>query len=87
MKTLVYEKRLKENKVNIVNLGEGKYRVDITIYSGLEGEGDDDSLLDVSMYVPDIIQAEVIKRSFINNPAKLYEKVAQALTEDVDFVD
>ena len=87
MKTLIYEKRLKENKVNIVNLGGGKYRVDITIYSGLEGEGDNDSLLDVSMYVPDIIQAEVIKRSFLNNPTKLYENVAQALTEDVTFVD
>lgn len=87
MKTLVYKKRLRENKVSIVNLGGEKYRVDITIYSGLEGEGENDSLLDVSMYVPDIIQAEVIKRSFLNNPSKLYENVAQALTEDVDFVD
>jgi len=87
MKTLVYEKRLKENKVVINNTEDGKYRVDITIYSMIEGEDSDDSLLDISISVPDMIQAQTVKRSFLNNPAKLYQNVIDALTGEVEFKD
>lgn len=87
MKTLVYEKRLKENKVVINNTEDGKYRVDITIYSMIEGEDSDDSLLDISISVPDMLQAQTVKRSFLNNPAKLYQNVIDALTGEVEFKD
>lgn len=87
MKTLLYEKRLRETRVNINRTEDGKYRVDIKVLSMLPGEGEDDSLLDLSMYVPDMTQAEVVKRSFLNNPSRLYQNVVDALTEETEFVD
>lgn len=87
MKTLLYEKRLRETRVNINRTEDGKYRVDIKVLSMLPGEGEEDSLLDLSMYVPDMTQAEVVKRSFLNNPSHLYQNVVDALTEETEFVD
>ncbi len=82
MLTLLYEKRKKENHVEITKLSDKRYRLDITMYSGMEK---DDELLKVSVYVTDAVQAEAMKNSFINNPVTLYEKVIEGLTSNPDF--
>lgn len=82
MLTLLYEKRKKENHVEIAKLSDKRYRLDITMYSGMEK---DDELLKVSVYVTDAVQAEAMKNSFINNPVTLYEKVIEGLTSNPDF--
>lgn len=82
MLTLLYEKRKKENHVEITKLSDKRYRLDITMYSGMEK---DDELLKASVYVTDAVQAEAMKNSFINNPVTLYEKVIEGLTSNPDF--
>lgn len=80
--TALYEKRKKENAVTITKTGEKKYRLDISILSGMKEE---DEMLSVSVFVTDSMQAENMKNNFLNNPVKLYEKVIEALTDDPEF--
>lgn len=83
--TAVFEKRKRENDISVIKLGDRNYRLDITLHSGLDGEKDNDRILDVSVYITDKLQAESMKNTFLNNPVKLYEKVIEALTEDCEF--
>lgn len=83
--TVVYEKRKKENDISIVKLDDKKYRLDITLLSGLAGNENTDELMKVSVFVTDSLQAETMKTTFLNNPVRLYEKVIEALTEDSEF--
>ena len=83
--TALYEKRKKENEVNITRLSNKSYRLDITLNSGLDNNGEKDKLMELSLYVTDALQAESLKNSFINNPSKVYEKVIEALTEECEF--
>lgn len=85
MLTLIYEKRKKENDITITKISDKRYRLDITMYAGMEKEKSDDELLKVSVYVTDSLQAEAMKQSFINNPVTLYEKVIEGLTSEPDF--
>ena len=78
-------KRKKENEVNITRLSNKSYRLDITLNSGLDNNGEKDKLMELSLYVTDSLQAESLKNSFINNPSKVYEKVIEALTEECEF--
>lgn len=83
--TAVFEKRKRENDISVIKLGDRNYRLDITLHSGLDGEKNNDRILDVSVYITDKLQAESMKNTFLNNPVKLYEKVIEALTEDCEF--
>lgn len=83
--TALYEKRKKENEVNITKLSNKNYRLDITLNSGLENNGEKDKLMELSLYLTDSLQAESLKNSFLNNPAGVYEKVIEALTEECEF--
>ena len=85
--TAVYERRKKENDISIVKLDDKKYRLDITLLSGLGDSEKTDELMKVSVFVTDSLQAETMKTTFLNNPVRLYEKVIEALTEDSEFIE
>ena len=85
--TAVYEKRKKENDISIVKLDDKKYRLDITLLSGLTDSDSTDELMKVSVFVTDSLQAETMKTTFLNNPVRLYEKVIEGLTEDSEFTE
>lgn len=80
--TALYEKRKKENNISVTKINDKKYRLDISLLSGLN---EADEMLNVSVFVTDSLQAENMKSNFLNNPVKLYEKVIEALTDDPDF--
>ena len=83
--TAVHERRMKENDVVITKINDKRYRLDITLHSGLDNDGTDDELMNLSVFVTDQFQAQTMKQSFINNPVKLYEKVIEGLTDDPVF--
>ncbi|MBO5934417.1 MAG: DUF4364 family protein [Clostridia bacterium] len=85
--TAVYERRKRENDISIVKLDDKKYRLDITLLSGLGDSEKTDELMKVSVFVTDSLQAETMKTTFLNNPVRLYEKVIEALTEDSEFIE
>ena len=81
--TSILEKRTRENDVTITKIDTKKYKLDITMYSGLNKESDE--MLHLSVFVSDEMQAQVMKQTFLNNPANLYEKIIGALTDDPVF--
>lgn len=81
--TSVLEKRTKENDVTITKVDTKKYKLDITMYSGLNNKSNE--LVHLSVFVTDEMQAQVMKQTFLNNPANLYEKIIGALTDDPVF--
>lgn len=81
--TSILEKRTRENNVTITKIDTKKYKLDITMYSGLNRESDE--MLHLSVFVSDEMQAQVMKQTFLNNPANLYEKIIGALTDDPIF--
>lgn len=83
--TSIYEKRKKENDISITKLDDNKYRLDITLLSGLADSEKTDELMKVSVFVTESLQAETMKKTFLNNPVRLYEKIIEALTEDSEF--
>ena len=83
--TLIYERRKKENEISISKVGENKYRLDITLLSGMADSEEKDELMNVSVFVSDYLQAETMKTTFLNNPVRLYQKIIEALTEDSEF--
>lgn len=83
--TEIYEKRKKENEVTITKIHDKRYRLTVTMHSGLARDGETDELMQLSLYVTDALQAETMKQSFLNNPVKLYEKVVEGLTDDPTF--
>ena len=85
--TLIYERRKKENEISISKIDENKYRLDITLLSGMDDSENKDILMNVSVYVSDSLQAETMKRTFLNNPVRLYQKIIEGLTEDSAFVE
>lgn len=91
LKTIMYERRLRQNDVQITQLENDKYAVDITMYKTDPGVGlapsEDDVLLKLTFYASDIMQANRLRDTFYNNPNKLYENIVDALTGDYKFVD
>ncbi len=83
--TAIHEKRRRENDVTVTKINDKRYRLDITVHSGLNNDGDEDELMKLSVFVTDQLQAQTMKQSFINNPVKLYEKVIEGLTDDPIF--
>lgn len=85
--TLIYERRKKENEISISKIDKNKYRLDITLLSGMDDSENKDVLMNVSVFVSDSLQAETMKRTFLNNPVRLYQKIIEGLTEDSAFVE
>ena len=85
--TLIYERRKKENEISVSKMDENKYRLDITLLSGMDDSENKDVLMNVSVFVSDSLQAETMKRTFLNNPVRLYQKIIEGLTEDSAFVE
>ena len=69
------ERMEKENAVTITKLDNG-YNVNCTISGG------DMDLLKFSLYVPDITQAKIVRKSFHKNPQLFYNVVIAMLTRN-----
>lgn len=81
LKLLLKEKNETENKVEIKSIENGK------IVSCKIMGGEDICLCDLNLYVPDDIQAEVVKRNFYNIPDILYRTIISMLTEDSEMLN
>lgn len=83
--TAVYKKRKNENDVSVTKVNDKRYRLDVTVHSGLDSDGESDELMKLEIFVTDNLQAQAMMQSFLNNPVKLYEKVIEGLTDDPVF--
>lgn len=70
--------RERENKVNILKSGKG-YKVSCLI---LDDSGE---LMKIELYVPDILQAENVKKNFLSDPTNVYRQILAILSGKNDF--
>ena len=73
LKMLARAKAERETNVDIVKTETG-YNVTFKI------EGLGENLLTLSLYVADILQAEQLRESFLNNPSGVYSQIIDLLT-------
>jgi hypothetical protein len=78
-RTLAHTRRMEENLVEIEK-ASGGYNV---ICRSLDGER---TLIKIELLVPDLIQAEAVKNTFLSNPLKIYSGSIALLTGDFDAV-
>jgi hypothetical protein len=78
MKMLARAKNEREHKVDILEDEDG-HRVICHISGG------DREMMSVSLSVPDILQAQIVKDNFHENPGGIYEVVLAALTNDKEL--
>ena len=71
------EQRKKENEVKIEELENGGRNVAFSIKAP-----NGDTLISVTVYAGDMLQAEEMKNSFLKNPAALYENVLNAFVDN-----
>lgn len=83
--THILEKRKQHNDFTVTKVSEKRYKISITMRSGLESEGESDELIHLDIFVTDSLQAESMRQSFFNNPVTLYEKIIEGLTSDCVF--
>ena len=69
-----------ENPVTITRADGGGYNINLRITDGLR------DLMSLTMFVPDIREANAVKRSFHKNPERLYSVVLAAVIGDKDIV-
>lgn len=69
-----------ENPVTITRADGGGYNINLRITDGLR------DLMSLTMFVPDIKEANAVKRSFHKNPERLYSVVLAAVIGDKDIV-
>ncbi|AVQ94809.1 DUF4364 family protein [Ethanoligenens harbinense] len=79
VRLLARQKRDAENKVEITPSGAG-FAVRCTV---LDGE---DTLLSISLLVPDRAQAEAVRQQFLHDPATVYRGAVALMTGDIDAV-
>lgn len=75
LKLLAQVKRERENTVDITQTAHG---CQVTCHIS----GGDMELMSVSLYVPDLQQASVVKRNFHDNPNMIYQAMLAVLTRD-----
>ena len=73
-------KNEKENPVRIKRAEGGGYSVELKISDGIR------DLMALTLFVPDISEANRIKRSFYKNPQRLYSVVLAGATGDNDMM-
>lgn len=83
--THILERRKQDNDFAITKISDKRYKISITMRSGMEAEGENDELMNLCVYVTDSLQAESMRQSFFNNPVALYEKIIEGLTSDCVF--
>lgn len=83
--THILEKRKQHNDFTVTKVSEKRYKISITMRSGLASEGESDELIHLDIFVTDSLQAESMRQSFFNNPVALYEKIIEGLTSDCVF--
>ncbi len=72
---LMTKKRVeKENKVDIVKLESGGYNVTFTLMGG------NDELMRLTVFAGDSLQAQTLKKNYLEDPVKLYSSIITALT-------
>ena len=75
MKMIAKKQHEKENEVLIEPYKNG-YRVICTIHDL------DFDLMQISLYAPDLMQAEILKKRFMNDPSGFYQNVINYLTNE-----
>lgn len=78
MQLIAKQKHEQENEVVVMSTEQG-FLVTCTIHDL------DFDLMQLSLYAPDKIQAEVIRRHFLKDPSGLYQSVIGRLTEPEEF--
>lgn len=76
LKIASVDKYTKENKVDIVKTESGSYTITMHITDK------DIDFLVLTLNVPSIAEAEVIREKFLNNPVKLYNNVMNTLFDE-----
>lgn len=79
VRLLARQKREAENKVEILPDGAG-FTVRCTVLDGK------DTLLSISLLVPDRAQAEAVKQQFLRDPGTTYRATIALMTGDIDAV-
>ena len=79
LRLMTLQRREKENDIEISKTGAG-YKISIDIFSSA-AKGENDRLLSLSLYLADAMQAERVKKGFLDDPARLCEAVMTALLE------
>lgn len=79
LRLLARQKREAENKVEITAAGNG-YTIRCNVLDGA------DTLLSISLLVPDLAQAEAVKRQFLRDPTAVYRTTVALMTGDIDSV-
>ncbi len=69
-----------ENPVTITRADGGGYNINLRITDGLR------DLMSLTLFVPDIREANAVKRNFHKNPERLYSVVLAAVIGDKDIV-
>lgn len=75
MRLIAKQKHESENEVSIVQADQGFYVI-CTIHDI------DFDLIQLSLYAPDEMQAQVIRHNFLKNPATLYQRIIDHLTQN-----
>ncbi|MFT9055353.1 MAG: DUF4364 family protein [Ethanoligenens sp.] len=79
IRLLARQKREAENKVEITPNGAG-FTVRCAVLDGT------DTLLSLSLLVPDCAQAESVKQQFLRDPGTIYRATVALMTGDIDAV-
>ena len=74
LRLLARRRREAENKVTITRAGQGM-SVCCTVLDG------QDTLLSISLWVPDLAQAEAVKRRFLKDPSAVYRAAVALMTD------
>lgn len=77
MRLLARQKHESENEVTIVPSDQG-FQVICTIHDI------DFDLMQISLYAPDEIQAEIIRQNFLKDPSGLYQSVIDRMTKQIE---
>lgn len=74
IKLMTMAKRMRENKIETEKLPGGGYNVTFGLQSGEE------TLMQLTVFVADSMQLEMVKKNFLEDPVKLYSSIITALT-------
>lgn len=74
VKLMTFKKAERENKVDIEKAEGGGFNVTFSMMNG------DEALMRLTVFVGDSMQAEIVKKNYLEDPVKLYSSIITALT-------
>lgn len=74
IRLMTIARREHENKIDIVKRESGGYDVTFTLFDK------DEVLMQLTVFASDSMQAQTLKKNFLNDPVKLYSNILAALT-------